>query len=206
MMRGEETYSRHQNSCSNCGSDLPPNVRFCTHCGHSTEVTPGFCRHCGARVATGTGFCTGCGAATGPVPVGTQGSVAIDMAAVEYMGFWVRFAAWIIDTIILLVVQGVVSLIGLYFLSFIVGLVYAVLFIGLKGQTPGKMAMGIQVVNQQGQMPGVGRAILREIIGKIVSGIVIFLGFFWIGWDREKRGWHDHIAGTYVVRKQRDRP
>ena len=61
------------------------------------------------------------------------------------------------------------------------------------------------MVNQQGQVPGIGRAALREIIGKLVSTVVILLGFFWIGWDRHKRGWHDHISGTYVVRKPRHR-
>ena len=80
---------------------------------------------------------------------------------------------------------------------------YYVALTGLKGQTLGKMALGIMVVNAQGEAPGIRRAAFREIVGKLVSEIAIFLGYLgylWIGWDRKKRGWHDHIASTHVVR------
>lgn len=196
-----------QNLCSNCGRDMLPNVRFCPHCGQRTASSPGSCAHCGSSIRAGVGFCPNCGIATDVTPVQTpgEGSVVVDMAAVDYMGFRIRFIAWIIDFIILSVVQVVVSLIGLPLVNFFIGPFYGVLFIGLKGQTPGKMAMGIQVVNQQGQIPGIGRAALREIIGKLVSGVAVGLGYAWIGWDRQKRGWHDHIGGTFVVRKRRER-
>jgi uncharacterized RDD family membrane protein YckC len=39
-------------------------------------------------------------------------------------------------------------------------------------------------------------------VGKFVSTIFILLGYLWIGRDRQKRGWHDHIASTYVIRKE----
>ena len=103
---------------------------------------------------------------------------------------------------VLTVVAGAVigAIIGIPFLPSLLFIVYYVLLTGLKGQTLGKMALGIVVVNGQGEVQGIGRAALREIVGKFVSAIVILLGFFWIGWDKEKRGWHDHISGTYVVR------
>ena len=86
--------------------------------------------------------------------------------------------------------------------------VYYVALTGLKGQTLGKMALGIMVVNAQGEAPGIRRAAFRGIVGKLVSEIVIFLGYLWIGWDEKKRGWHDRIARTYVVRApgRRERP
>jgi uncharacterized RDD family membrane protein YckC len=62
------------------------------------------------------------------------------------------------------------------------------------------MLVGVKVVNAQGDIPGLRRAALREILGKIISAIVLFLGFLWIAWDRQKQGWHDKIAGTYVVK------
>ena len=57
-----------------------------------------------------------------------------------------------------------------------------------------------QSVNAEGFVPGLGRAALREIPGKIVSAIAICLGFLWIIWDGQKQGWHDKIAETYVLR------
>lgn len=125
------------------------------------------------------------------------------VAGAEYMGFWVRALAAAIDWVVLFLLQLALSLAGGGLLGLLVGPVYAVLFIGLRGQTPGKMALGLQVVNEAGTPPGVGRAIQREVIGKVVSALAILLGYLWIGWDGRKRGWHDYIGGTYVVRKGR---
>ena len=55
-------------------------------------------------------------------------------------------------------------------------------------------------MNQHGQVPGVGRAALREVVGKLVSTIGLLLGFLWIAFARRKQGWHDKLAGTCVVR------
>ena len=151
-------------------------------------------------------FCPNCGTAAGTTASAAIVEAVSGRAEVEYMGFWIRLAAWAIDFVALTIIQIVLSLIiSTSVVTLVVGVAYGVLFIGLKGQTPGKMALGIRVVDQRWNIPGIGRAALREIIGKLVSTIVILLGFLWIGWDRQKRGWHDHISGTYVVRKRRDR-
>ena len=160
--------------CESCGHDNPPEARFCANCGSS--LAP---------------------AVELPVP-GVE--PAAPEVAVEYMGFWIRFAAAIIDGII---ISLIVSLISFVFVPFAFGILllwlYYWLFIGLKGQTLGKMAVGIKVVDAAGSVPGLGRAALREIPGKIVSTIAICLGFLWIIWDEQKQGWHDKIASTYVV-------
>ena len=64
------------------------------------------------------------------------------------------------------------------------------------------------VVNAQGEPPGITKAIVREILGKFVSEMALFMGYFWIGRDEKKQGWHDHTASTYVIRApgRRDRP
>ena len=124
----------------------------------------------------------------------------------EYIGFWVRLAAVIIDGIITGVVSAVIDLlVDTAILGSIFSLLYYVLLTGLKGQTLGKMALGIQVVDVQGNVPGIWRAFFREVIGKLISTIAFFLGFLWIIRDPRKRGWHDYIGGTFVVRKERDR-
>jgi uncharacterized RDD family membrane protein YckC len=65
------------------------------------------------------------------------------------------------------------------------------------------MALGIKVVDREGRPPGLWKAFLREVVGKILSGLVIYIGYIWVAFDSEKRGWHDHIAGTYVVSARR---
>ena len=172
--------------------------------GQSFNTERSHCANCGEPLEPGSNFCGRCGAetpATGSPALGRRG---VELDGVEYVGFWVRLGAWMIDFILISIILIVLSLIGISFVAFIIGVPYGILFIGLKGQTPGKIAMGIQVVDQQGNVPGIGRAALREIVGKLVSAIVILLGYLWIGWDPHKRGWHDHIAGTFVVRKRRD--
>jgi uncharacterized RDD family membrane protein YckC len=121
------------------------------------------------------------------------------------LGFWIRLLAWVIDIVLISVIQLLLARFGLNILALFVGPVYTVLLIGLKGQTLGKMALGIVVINELGEVPGLWKAVLREIVGKLISGIALGLGYAWIGWDQEKRGWHDHIASTWVVRKQRPR-
>jgi uncharacterized RDD family membrane protein YckC len=80
---------------------------------------------------------------------------------------------------------------------------YFVCFWSAGGQTPGKMVLGIRVISADGEIISFWRALLRYF-GYIISGIIIYLGFLWITWDKDKQGWHDKIAGTYVVRTKRE--
>ena len=84
--------------------------------------------------------------------------------------------------------------------SYILGITYYIYFIGSKGQTLGKMALKIKVVKQGTNLPpGYLSAFLREVVGKLVSTVIVFLGYFWILWDPQKQTWHDKIAGTIVI-------
>ncbi len=119
-------------------------------------------------------------------------------------GFWRRFGGTIIDGIIVAVV-GVILRIALKgaagsALSILVALAYFTLFVGAKrGQTPGMSAVGIRVISFDGSGAiGYGRAFIRWI-GGYLSAIPIFLGFFWMLWDKEKQCWHDKLASDVVV-------
>ncbi len=197
-----------QKACPNCGKGISPDAGFCLHCGTRVEVNPSFCGHCGTEIKLGAHFCAGCGAATGagtaPTSVASAG-VGAGWGAdtnVGYMGFWIRVAAVVIDAILTGIVSASVdAIMGFPGTGALLSIAYYVLLTGLKGQTLGKMALGIKVVDARGNVPGIGRAALREIVGKFVSAIAIGLGYLWVGGDPQKRGWHDHIAGTYVIRK-----
>jgi uncharacterized RDD family membrane protein YckC len=117
--------------------------------------------------------------------------------------FGERLLAWIIDLVIIGVVQGI--LFGVLKtagtgLGGLVGLAYIIYLEGSpSGQTVGKKVMNIRIVDAENGGPiGYGRAILRYI-GKIVSGIPCGLGYFWMLWDPNKQTWHDKIANTVVV-------
>lgn len=178
------------------------------------------CRTCGQDNPAEARFCGGCGAVLVAVaePRVTASAAQVATAAppvalAEYAGFGRRLAAAVIDgliiqaaTIFLPVGSGIIKMHAPILLNVTVGSLtltlpwlYLWLFTGFKGQTPGKMALGIRVVGNERKL-GLGTAALREIVGKIVSLIPVFLGFLWILWDSEQQGWHDKIAHTHVVR------
>jgi uncharacterized RDD family membrane protein YckC len=176
--------------CGSCGHDNPPKARFCANCGSNLATT--------IKKST--------------LVVAPGAVSSIPEAEVEYMGFWIRFVAVIIDLLVLSAIAFIVLLImallmptiptHIIFTFLALPLLYYWLLTGLKGQTVGKMAVGIKVVNTAGSVPGLRRAALREIPGKIVSTIPIFLGFFWrtsASADMYNQCWHDEIANTYVV-------
>ncbi len=58
--------------------------------------------------------------------------------------------------------------------------------------------LDLRVVRTDGTSLGVAAAVVRYI-GLIISCLVLFLGVIWVAFDARKQGWHDKIAGTFVV-------
>jgi uncharacterized RDD family membrane protein YckC len=84
-------------------------------------------------------------------------------------------------------------------LGVLLGIIYYTYLEGSSGQTLGKKALGIRVISLDGGGSiGYGRAFIRYI-GRIVSAIPLFLGYFWMLWDKENQTWHDKFAGSVVV-------
>ncbi len=203
--------------CASCGEENAAGARFCARCGRSmvgpTHVAGDVpratlrCAACGAENEAGSSFCAVCGRTLyGPDNRSGEEPARASAVEFEYVGFWPRLGAALIDGIILLVVAIILAVItaGLsVYAQWLIDILYYVLLTGLRGQTLGKQLLGIRVVNRNGEVPGIGRAILREVIGKFVSTIVLLLGYIWVLFDRRKQGWHDKIAGTYVIRVER---
>lgn len=148
---------------------------------------------------------------------------------VYYGGFWQRFLALSIDTIILYIYTIIMFLIGnliapqncgltylidtpstfmytvffpYYGLAVLLNASYFIYFHGATGQTPGKRLLGLRVVRTDGKPLTYGIAFLRWI-GYILSKLPFFLGFIWAAFDSRKQGWHDKIAGTCVIKTHR---
>jgi uncharacterized RDD family membrane protein YckC len=125
----------------------------------------------------------------------------------ERMGFWIRTCAALIDGVIFMVGFMVLAVLlgesASFFVAILLAALHHVILTSIRGQTLGKMALGIQVVKASGDVPGIWTSLLREIVGKFLSIAFFFpLGFLWVGWNRNKRGWDDLIGGTYVIRKR----
>lgn len=87
--------------------------------------------------------------------------------------------------------------------SLLTGMIYFTAFHGIAGRTPGKMLLGLRVIQVSGDPITPGIAFLRWV-GYLISGPLFCLGFLWIAFDGRKQGWHDKIAATIVIRQRGD--
>jgi uncharacterized RDD family membrane protein YckC len=132
------------------------------------------------------------------------------------LGFWPRVLASIIDNVLLSLVLIPVAIPVMALLgdaehadvvwNVIGSLISAAAIIALWttiGSTPGKMVLKSKVLDAKTlKPPRVGQAIGRYF-AYILSALPLGLGFLWVAWEPRKRGWHDMLAGTLVLRAVR---
>jgi uncharacterized RDD family membrane protein YckC len=80
-----------------------------------------------------------------------------------------------------------------------IAMTYLLVFQITAGRTLGMRVLKIKIIDVWGGRPSPGRCVVR-CLGYLVGLATLFLGFLWVGFDSEKRGLHDWIAGTYVIR------
>ena len=142
----------------------------------------------------------------------------MDNEELEYVGFWARVGASIIDTLLVMVICAPL-LLWIYgadywlsdefikgpadvLINWILPAVAIVLFWIYRQATPGKMVISARIVDARtGGKPTTGQLIGRYL-GYYVSTIPLFLGLIWVAFDPRKQGWHDKLAGTVVVRSR----
>ena len=132
-----------------------------------------------------------------------------------YAGFWMRFGATIIDSILLAIITIPLSLAVYgkkFFLStsFILGpadfminwilpAIAIILFWMYRSATPGKFWLNMRIINAKtGGKISIGQSIVRYL-GYFVSFIPLLLGYIWVAFDKRKQSWHDKMAGTLVI-------
>lgn len=145
----------------------------------------------------------------------------------KYAGFWLRLAAYIIDSIIILAVYFILSFItglfmgisssvteinmisgGLWFLYasiqmlFVVAvwLYYAIMESTKYQGTLGKIILGLKVTDMKGKKISFGRATGRYF-AKIISSIIFMIGYLMVAFTEKKQGLHDMIAGCLVLKE-----
>ena len=150
----------------------------------------------------------------------------------RYAGFWLRFLAYLIDSLVLSIpltvlfavmfplmimistldrLPGSVSGLGfmipmliwvvpIYLFAVItVWLYFAVLESSSWQATIGKRICNIRVTDEKGCRVSFGRATSRYF-GKILSGLIINIGYIMIAFTRRKQGLHDLIADCLVIK------
>jgi uncharacterized RDD family membrane protein YckC len=90
-----------------------------------------------------------------------------------------------------------------FVVSYVLPAVAIIAFWIARQATPGKMLIGAKIVDSLTGGPLRRGQAVGRYLGYYVSLFGLGLGFFWVGWDRRKQGWHDKLAGTVVVRARR---
>jgi uncharacterized RDD family membrane protein YckC len=189
---------------------------FCPACGKEAPELTNFCQYCGQTLNWAAG------------EPQIQGTAGRSPAAVKYAGFWLRFVAFVIDCIFISIVflgatTVVASILGVhaglhagryggtafggaFVIRHFSGTLVAWLYWALMESSPqqatlGKMALGLKVTDLQGERLSFARATGRYF-GKIVSSLILLVGFMMAGWTEKKQALHDIMAGTLVVKKR----
>lgn len=142
-----------------------------------------------------------------------------------YAGFWRRFVAAIIDTFVLSIALVIIKSLSVgnqngvsiemfddltplanggswrdNLLYFLLNLIYSASLESSKYQaTIGKMAMGIRVVNTEGNRLTSKKAIVHYL-SKIISAVILMIGYIMAAFDSKKQALHDKISNTYVIK------
>jgi uncharacterized RDD family membrane protein YckC len=143
----------------------------------------------------------------------------VDEQKYEYVGFWARAWASLIDTVLVCVIlYPVLTMIygreywtsvtlvhgpADFILQWLLPPIAIIVFWIARQATPGKMAIRATIVDAQTGGPPTRAQAIGRYLGYYVSLFAFGLGFFWVGWDKRKQGWHDKLAGTVVVRPRR---
>jgi uncharacterized RDD family membrane protein YckC len=141
-----------------------------------------------------------------------QSEIIKAAVTMQYQGIWIRFISFLIDTIVLGVLIGVIGSIlgfsvvsrtagwGFGLLSFIIFLAYFTYLEGSKGQTIGKMVTKIKVVGEDGEMINMNQAFTRNIL-RVIDGLLAYLiGAILIWRSEKKQRLGDRIAKTVVIK------
>lgn len=178
---------------------IPSGRKVCAGCGTINQVTSAYCLKCGLEL---------------PLEVVTG-------LAIRPAGFWIRLTAFLIDQVFLLMVgiiifsvtgdQESASVVDLWegldeidiwsdvVMPLSIEAVYFTVAIGIWGRTIGKALMRVKVVRTDGSRVSIGRAFGRYL-AYLLNWMVLGIGFVVIALNPQKRGLHDLIVDTRVVK------
>ena len=204
-----------------------PQFISCPHCRQDNAAGAAYCFSCGASFTANPPAGSFPPYAAAPAAANRPAAFALGMPG----GFWIRVLPFIIDRLIIpLPLILLWMLLGLptpdfstleesfnsppafrslqITIPFLV-LLYDTAFIALYGATPGKQVFGLYVVRADGSRIGWGRALVRHLLTTLTLNLAVItvglgaLIFLVVAFHPDKRGLHDLICDTVVVRRDR---
>jgi uncharacterized RDD family membrane protein YckC len=153
------------------------------------------------------------GASSTAMPIGL--AIPVSAGPIEYAGFWIRLVACIIDLVILGMGLWIIGLLfqrspeeagGLSAIGGILQIVLGFLYMPVLWSSPmqatiGQKICGLRVIRPGGNRISFERGIAR-VLAMILSGALLCIGHLMVAFTERKRGLHDVLAGTYVVKER----
>lgn len=205
--------------CPNCGAANPADSRYCRVCG--TGLMAGIsspapqpaavsCPRCRASNDVNDLFCYACGL---PLDEPDRRRAGQLVAGGVAAGFWIRLLAWFIDFIILTAAELILAALSPYdtglwtwqdtillLIALLIPPAYTTIGVSVFSTTVGKRVLGLYVRRSDGSRAGPLRALARYL-AYIPSALLLGIGFLMIGFSGDKRGLHDHICDTVVIKR-----
>ena len=166
-------------------------------------------------IASGSNFIPNRSATLQAQPaVESVSQVATNVASTpqQHAGFWLRLAALMTDGYIYAIIEipfivflrsnpppSDTVIMSIYAGLLIFFIAYPLFMVTKYQATLGKMAFGLRIQRINGDRIGFGRVFLREIVGKIISALILNIGYFMAGFRGDKRALHDLMADTVVI-------
>ena len=133
-----------------------------------------------------------------------------------YAGFWTRFVAYVIDMIVIYAISSLLNtfsfgllnkqldfpILGEESLSYVIVMfTYFIAMTYFFSQTLGKMIMKIKVETNRGEKLSLADVVYRELVGRLLTIFLANLPYLAIAFTNKKKGLHDFIADTVVVKE-----
>ena len=133
-----------------------------------------------------------------------------------YAGFWTRFVAYVIDMIVIYAVSSLLNtfsfgllnkvfdfpILGEESLSYVIVMfTYFIAMTYFFSQTLGKIIMKIKVETNKGEKLSFADVVYRELVGRLLTIFLVYLPYLAVAFTNKKKGLHDFIADTVVVKE-----
>jgi len=216
--------------CSNCGKVSPASAVYCFKCGIKLPdvalLNKKICAGCHTPNAPAARYCYKCGL---PLPEKLSSG---NENQIQYAGFWMRLAAYLIDSILLSILTGMMSIpfllqwfkqisdlsflnsiesSGIFpvqfwtfcweylLITYSIQIIYYTVAVGKWGRTVGKATLRLKVVKPDRSRVSYWRGLGRSL-AYYLNGFMLGLSFLMIAFTKNKRGLHDYIADTIVIK------
>lgn len=211
-------YASGNRFCKICGRSLPeaglaselPQPDQPVHSGARSFPCP----RCHQRNMPDADYCFACGMPLDDSRGDVQPANAPDVVVMAFpAGFWVRLLAGLIDSLIVIFASFIIAVVlfreqvldilrspNFDQLILLLILVYHTVLVAIWESTAGKRLFGLFVVRTDGSRIGVGRAVVR-FLAAVLSGLILGIGFLMIEFREDRRGLHDLICDTMVIRR-----